>query len=497
MNEIMKMNPTDIGNIVLIFPPHWDTPVPPLGISYIAAFLRSKGFEIQQMDLNHKFRYNYQLTDGELSLEVKKLVYKNPDVIGISIGHTTFKYSIKLMELIKKQMPDVFVIAGGPHISYIGEKIIGDFSELFDIGVFSEGEETMLEILQRKINGEKLDNINGTIVRKNNLETIRNKPRQFSCDIDDLPFPDFDDFPLYEYPLPILPMLTARGCIGDCSFCGFNDNQVSGRYRERSIGNVIDEIKRNVEQYKRKIFLFGDSLINSNSKRLAQLCDRMINENMDIYWLAEAFPDLTKDLCEKMYKAGCRFLWISPETGSSITADKMNKGVDLDRAKTSIENAKNAGIFTSVWFILGFPTETKYDVEMTISYARELNEYIDECSFVPFHLMTGSPVYQNPQLYNIKKIEDNRYEMFSSFHKEHKTISKFKIMKYSERLWDEFNLDSRFNFEIEKRIFFERLGLGKKILLKLLSPDYFDKKKKEYKYEDLFREALRGTKCGC
>jgi radical SAM superfamily enzyme YgiQ (UPF0313 family) len=471
--------------------------MPPLGVAYIAAFLKSRGFKVQQIDLNHKFRYNHHLTNEDLDFEVKKIVSKDPDVVGISIGHTTFKYSIKLMKLIKKQIPDVFVVAGGPHISYIGEKIIGDFPELFDIGVFSEGEETMLEILQKKINGEKLNNISGTIIRKNNFEAIRNPPRKFSYNIKDLPFPDFDDFPLHEYPLPILPMLTARGCIKNCSFCGFNGNQVGGRYRERSIENVIYEIKRNVEQYKRKIFLFGDSLINSNPKRLAQLCDRIINENIDVYWLAQAFPDLTKDLCKKMYNAGCRFLWISPETGSPITADKMNKGADLDRAKIAIKNAKNAGIFTSVWFIIGFPTETNNDVEMTISYARELSDYIDECSFVPFHLMIRSPVYQNPQLYNIKKIEGNRYEMFSSFHKEHKTISKFKIMKYSERLWDEFNLDSRFNFEIEKRIFFERLGLGKRILLKLLSPDHFDKKKEEYKCEDLFREALRGTKCGC
>jgi len=68
--------------------------------------------------------------------------------------------------------------------------------------------------------------------------------------------------------------------------------------------------------------------------------------------------------------------------------------------------------------------------------------------------------------------------------------------RYNYHLTDN-DLDSRFNFEIEKRIFFERLGLDKEILLKLLSPDYFDKKKKEYKYEDLFREALRGIKCGC
>jgi len=493
----MKINSTNVSKIVLIYPPHWDTPMPPLGVAYIAAFLKSRGFKVQQIDLNHKFRYNHHLTNEDFDFEVKKIVSKDPDVIGISIGHTTFKYSIKLMKLIKKQIPDVFVVAGGPHISYIGEKIIGDFPELFDIGVFSEGEETMLEILQKKINGEKLNNISGTIIRKNNFEAIRNPPRKSSYNIEDLPFPDFDDFPLHEYPLPILPMLTARGCIKNCSFCGFNGSQVSGRYRERSIENVIDEIKRNVKQYKRKIFLFGDSLINSNPKRLAQLCDRIINESMDVYWLAQAFPDLTKDLCKKMYNAGCRFLWISPETGSPITADKMNKDIDLDHAKAAIKNAKNAGIFTSTWFILGFPTETKDDVEMTISYARELKKYIDECSFVPFHLMTRSPVYQNPQQYNIKKIEDNRYEMFSSFHKEHKTISKFKIMKYSERLWDEFNLDSRFNFEIEKRIFFERLGLSKRIILKLLSPDHFDKKKKEYKYEDLFREALRGTKCGC
>jgi len=485
------MIPTDIRKILLLFPPHWDTPVPPLGISYIAAFLKYKGFEVKQIDFNHKFRSRYNLSDNDLNIEVKKIVSENPDVIGVSVGHTNFKYSIRLMKLIRKQMPEVFVIVGGSHVSYIGEKIIGDFPDLFDIGVFSEGEETVFEILQKKMNGKKLDKINGTIIRKKDGGIVRNPPRHPSCDINDFPFPDFDDFPLHEYPLPMLPVLTARGCIKDCSFCGFNGSQVAGKYRERSIDNVINEIKWNVEHYERRIFLVGDALINATPRRLIRLCDRIIKEDMDVYWLAEAFPNLTRKLCEKMYSAGCRFLWISPETGSPITANKMNKGVDLARAKIAIKNAKKAGIFTSVWFILGFPTETENDLEMTINYARELKNYMDECSFVPFHLMVGSPIYKNPQQYNIKKIEDNRYEMFSSFHKEKKMISKFKIMKYCEELWDEFNLDSRFNFEIEKRLFFDRLGFGKRILFKLISCDHFDKKKSEYSYEYLFRKALQ------
>lgn len=487
----MKINSTSIKKITLVFPPHWDTPMPPLGMAYLAAFLRSKGFKIQQLDLNHTFRYMYELTDSNLAPEVNKIISERPDVIGISLGHTTFKYGIELMKLIKQQLPDVFTIAGGPHVSYIGEKIIADFPELFDIGVFSEGEETLLDILQKKLHGESLEKIPGTIMRKNNGGSVRNPPRHHSYNINDLPFPDFDDFKLEEYPLPILPMLTARGCIHNCSFCGFNGSQIAGKYRERSIENIIEEMQRNIERYSQNIFLFGDALINANKKRLAQLCDQIINEKMDVYWLAEAFPNINKDLAKKMYMAGCRFLWISPETGSPRTADKMNKRVDLNQAKDAIKHAKNAGIFTSVWFIIGFPTETEHDVELTVNYARKLKNYIDECAFVPFHLMVGSPIYQNPQKYNIKKIEDNRYETFSSFHKEKKTTSKIKIQKYSEQLWDEFNCDVRFNFEIEKNIFFERLGLGKRLLLKLLVHDHFDKTKSMYKYDDLFRKALQ------
>ena len=81
------------------------------------------------------------------------------------------------------------------------------------------------------MNGEKLEKINGTIIRKKNGGIVRNPSRHPTCDINDLPFPDFDDFPLHEYPLPMLPILTARGCIKNCSFCGFNGSQVTGKYR--------------------------------------------------------------------------------------------------------------------------------------------------------------------------------------------------------------------------------------------------------------------------
>jgi hypothetical protein len=103
----MKINSTNVRKIVSIYPPHWDTLMLPLSVAYVAAFLKSIGFKTQQIDLNHKFRYNHHLTNDELDLEVKKIVSKNPDVVDISIGHTTFIYSITLMELIKQQMPDV------------------------------------------------------------------------------------------------------------------------------------------------------------------------------------------------------------------------------------------------------------------------------------------------------------------------------------------------------------------------------------------------------
>jgi hypothetical protein len=103
----MKINSTNVQKIVLINPPHGDTPMLPLGVAYIADFLKSREFKVLQIDLNHKFRYNHHFTNDDLDLEVKKILSKDPDVIGISIGHTTFKYSIKLTELIKKQMPDV------------------------------------------------------------------------------------------------------------------------------------------------------------------------------------------------------------------------------------------------------------------------------------------------------------------------------------------------------------------------------------------------------
>ncbi len=121
---------------------------------------------------------------------------------------------------------------------------------------------------------------------------VSNADRQLIKSLDALPFPDYDDLPLHEYPqnkfgMPVMPVVGSRGCIGDCVFC-VEKRLWGNTYRMRSPENIVSEIKNIKEKYGSSIIRFNDSLINCNIKSLEKFCDLMIEEKLEMQWTCNA-----------------------------------------------------------------------------------------------------------------------------------------------------------------------------------------------------------------
>ncbi len=250
--------------------------VPPLGLAYIAAYLRENNVQVKIIDCTP-----LHLTIRNLADVIRK---EDPTIIGISSTTPLISKSIEIADMVKKARPDVTVILGGPHATAQGKEILTT-SKSIDIVVVGEGELTMLDLVnefeKRNMN---LENVTGIIYKEQDKIYV-NKPRPFIENLDELPFPARDLLPMNKYKpsikwyyrIPFTTMITTRGCPFKCIFC---DSHLTfgRRTRFRSVTNVVDEIEEVVAKWGVKELIFYDDTFTLNKKYVNEICELILKK---------------------------------------------------------------------------------------------------------------------------------------------------------------------------------------------------------------------------
>ena len=193
-------------------------------------------------------------------------------------------------------------------------------------------------------------------------------------------------------------MLSSRGCPFGCIYCpypiGYGDV-----WRGRSPENVTSELRMLVEEYNIKSILFRDQVFTFDMKRAEEICDGIIREGLDLQWRCETRVDrLEKKLMKKMKKAGCQAIHLGVESGDpNILKNYAKVGLTLERIRKTFKNAKDVGLETVAFFMIGFPGERKESVKKTLELARELNSDIN--------WFTVAAPYPGTKLYDMAKRE--------------------------------------------------------------------------------------------
>ncbi len=370
------------------FKPMHMPPTEPLGLMYLAGFLRDKGKDVSILDasVGGEFRNNdglftHGLTDASLRDHIIRL---SPDVVGISCMFTVHsKGPHNAAKVVKDISRDILVVFGGAHASALPQCVLRDNN--VDLIVKGEGEQTLLEIIE---NIEKskgiLTEIPGTIIRLNG-KIKQNKIRPFIDDLDQIPLParDMLDMKPYYYEKyqlehsmfpPRATMVTSRGCPYNCSYCSIH-SLWRHKYRARSPHNVIEEIEYLKKEYNINEIAFMDDNISFDKERMTALCDELIEKDVNIKWSTPngiAIWRLDEEIIKKSKESGCYKLTFGIETGSRRTQKFIRKSyIDLERTKQLIIYCNKIGLWTLSAFILGFPFETKEDIEETIRYSIE------------------------------------------------------------------------------------------------------------------------------
>ncbi|MBU0962504.1 MAG: B12-binding domain-containing radical SAM protein [Nanoarchaeota archaeon] len=365
--------------------------LPPIGLGYLAAYLKNKVKNINIAILDClKEKYDHK----KFSEYIKET---RPNVVGMTAFTMEIESAIKCCEEIKNIDKNIITIIGGPHASNDAEHVLCNENVDFIFkGEAELGFYELIESLKNKKSFSKVANLGYKEKGKMKFNEMR-----FIDNLDEISYPDYELMKFSEYPkmyfmkkYPSAPILTSRGCPFSCTFC--SAGKLSGKkFRYRTPKNIIEEIRFLKEKYHIKEFEIWDDNFSMNKERAMEFCNLLIKENINLEWWCPnglRIETLDEELLKRMKESGCYAMAVGIESGSEKIQKDMKKFLNFDKVREIVNLAHKIGIRTQGFFIIGYPTETKEDILKTIKFAKELP--LDRASFSLFQPLVGSDIYE-------------------------------------------------------------------------------------------------------
>lgn len=354
----------------------------PLGLGYIAACIKSRCPDACLNVVDTTF------FDAPMKKIEKALGRSAYDLVGFSVMTTMIKESLAIAAFIKENSPHTRIVFGGPHPTVMPSETLAQ--PQVDAVVLAEGEQTAVEIVQKK--GD-FTGIPG-IWYKDNGRIVKNPPRPFCLDLDSIPFPERDLFPVEQYiannagmdsvdpSLRCLGILASRGCHYRCSYCQPTLNRIFGKkVRIRSPENIIAELAELKSRYRIDSFMFEDDTFIIRKQWVHDFCDALIKSGLKMQWFCNVRANLVEyDMIRHMYDAGLRKVGIGIESGSQRVLDEIyTKDITIEQVCSAVSLISSLGIKIQGYVMLGAPTETRAEILETIRFTTALD--IDEAAF--------------------------------------------------------------------------------------------------------------------
>ncbi len=346
----------------------------PLGIAYISASLKSSGYNVATLNLNHR--------DGDVSDIIKKEIEdKKIDIV--ATGGLSFQYSTvkRVVEVAKRVNNKITTIVGGGIITGDPEPAMKAL-EYADFGVIGEGENTINELCFALENRGKLPDVDGIIYKKGGAYTIT-KPRKEIDNIDLIPWPDYQGFEVEKYLHSTPPgisglnrqntvfMLASRSCPYNCTFCF---HTVGKNYRQRSLDSFFKELDYMVSQYNIEFICMADELFARNINRVKEFCER-IKQYKARWWAQFRVDDIKPELLTILKEGGCEVMSFGLESADNRILKSMRKGTTVEQIERTLKLVYDSGISLEGAFIFGDIEETAETANNTLKWWRKHSEY--------------------------------------------------------------------------------------------------------------------------
>ncbi len=391
----------------------------PIWLCYVAGVLEEAGHEVRVID---SCAYEYDL---EKTLQFVKEF--KPDMAVLDTSTPSINSDVKTGSEIKKHFPRCFVVLMGTHVSALPEEtLLLDTS--IDAVAVGEADYTIRELAQ-KLSEADLDKIQADITYRNSiLSTINglaygvgekiciNKPREFVKNLDELPFVskvykkhlDTGKYFFAASDYPEVQIMTARGCVAQCTFCVYPQTIHGLKYRMRSASNIADEfkwIKENMPEV-REIGIEDDTFTGSQS-RVIEFCKEVIERNIRIKWYCNVRVDLKFETMQWMKKAGCVLVTVGYESANREILKNINKMITPEMIVEFSKNTRKAGLLVHGCFMAGNRGETRETLVESLLLALQMMD--DTMQFFPLMVYPGTKDYEwfkNEGLFTVKSYSD-------------------------------------------------------------------------------------------
>jgi len=385
--------------IVLFFPKieSQQTNLLPLCLLLIATPLIKSGYFVKIIDQRVEPDWKEKLLD-----ELKQ----DPLLVGISVlTSKQILYGLEVSKLVKEDSK-AKVVWGGFHPSLSPKQTLEN--EFVDIVVIREGEETLLELVDKLVKGQSYDNVLGMGYKKRGKIYIN--PHRDFIDLDkQLAIPyylvDVEKYIQLESfstgkPGRNLVLYTSRGCPFRCAFC-YNSGLNQRKWRGQSAEIVVTEIKKLVNNYQITSFHFQDDEFFTDLKRVKKICQLLLSENIKVELVSACRIDyvcrMDDNFLKLIRKSGFRTMQLGVESGSPEILKIIKKDITTEQVLEAVARLKKFNIEGKYCFMSGFPGETIEDMYKTTDLMREIKK-INPYSRIPawriFTPFPGTDLYQ-------------------------------------------------------------------------------------------------------
>ena len=299
--------------------------------------------------------------------------------------HTSETVS-NMFEIIKNANKKSKFIIIGKTSSYYYDEFLNNG---FDIVIDGIVDKTIINVIDGIMENKDLTKIPNIMIKKNNKIIVTKKDKIVNK-YNELLFPDRSLVDISKY-MDTRTMITSRGCIGKCSFC--STPVFFGLWDNKDYIKVVDEIEYLINNFKNKKIIFLDDNMTVNKERIFNICNEIEKRHIKcLFGCLSSISCYDKEMFEKMFSVGFRWVHFGIETGSSRILELMNKKMDLDYIKKVIKEVKEIGFRVRNSIILDYPSSIKEDIIKTRELINEIKPHELRLHYLAYRV--GTPLFK-------------------------------------------------------------------------------------------------------
>ncbi len=378
--------------VILVYPKTgWDTlhvtVSLPLSVLFVAAPLRANGYPVvildQRVEKDCDAALRRELASGDV------LVVGFSSMTGIQITH-----ALRMSRIVKEAPGDVPTCWGGIHPTIVAQQTIDN--RYVDFTVSNDGEDAFLELCEALRTGASTENIPGVGFKRRGIG-VPPRPRPF-VDMNRIPDLPYDLIDVNQYITSAvkghrdLVAATSRGCPYQCTYCYVGPSDQ--RWRSMEPARMLHEVRR-LMAWPITAVNFLDDLFFVQPRRIAEFCDLVTREGIDMKFRADARIDQVLRVDEadwrRFAEAGFTQLYIGVESGSNRILKFVKKGITRDQVLLANQKLRKVGISPKYSFMAGYPGETMRDVQETLDLMVRLVEENEDAGTTNLQLYSPYP----------------------------------------------------------------------------------------------------------